>query len=154
MSRYAAQTKTTSDRSRAEIEKTLVRYGADGFSYGWDGTAAIIAFRMDGRMVRFQITMPDINDDEFQLTDTGRERSQPAIEKAWEQAGRQRWRALALVVKAKLEAVESDITTFDEEFMAHLVLPNGQTVGQYTLPQLEEVRLKGKKMPNLLPGVK
>lgn len=30
MSRYAANTEVSSDKSRAEIEKTLIRYGADG----------------------------------------------------------------------------------------------------------------------------
>lgn len=33
---YAAATDVSSDRTRAEIEKTLLRYGAERFSYGWD----------------------------------------------------------------------------------------------------------------------
>ena len=35
----------------------------------------------------------------------------------WEQACRQRWRALALVIKAKLEAIDAEISTFEEEFL-------------------------------------
>lgn len=66
------------------------------------------------------------------MTPTGRRtRSDDAAEKAWEQATRQRWRALHLVVKAKLEAVESGITVFDDEFLAHIVLPDGGTVGRW-----------------------
>jgi len=154
MGRYAEKTSVGSDRSRAEIEKTLVRYGADGFGYGWDGIKAVVTFRKDGIMVRFTLNMPDINSDKFQLTEKGSLRSEEAARKSWEQAQRQRWRALALVVKAKLEAVESGITTFEEEFMAHILLPTGETVGEYTLPQIEQIRAGGKKMPKLLPGVK
>ena len=67
-------------------------------------------------------------------------------------ACRQTWRALALVVKAKLEAVDAGITVFEEEFLAHIVLPDGRTVGQFTLPQVESAYLTGK-MPKLLPGL-
>jgi len=51
---------------------------------------------------------------------------------------RRRWRALVLVVKGKLEAVESEIVTFEEEFLAHLVLPNGQTVGSEVRPMVAQ----------------
>ena len=154
MSRYAPQTDVSAGRSREELERTLVRYGADGFGYGWDGLKAVITFRFEGIMVRFTIKMPDLKSDEFQLTDTGKSRKSEAAVKSWEQAQRQRWRALNLVVKAKLEAVDSEITTFQEEFLAHILLPSGETVGDYTLPQLEQVRMGGRKMPKLLPGVK
>lgn len=36
MSRYAENTSVSSDRSRAEIEQILARYGAEQFMYGWD----------------------------------------------------------------------------------------------------------------------
>lgn len=58
MARYAADTSVAADRSRAEIEKTLIRYGADGFGYGWEGDRAVVTFRMGGRMVRFMLSMP------------------------------------------------------------------------------------------------
>ena len=41
------------------------------------------------------------------------------------QACRQRWRALLLIIRAKLEAVESGITTLESEFLANIVLPDG-----------------------------
>ena len=53
---------------------------------------------------------------------------------------RQRWRALALCIKAKLEAVECGITSFEEEFLAHVVMPNGQTFGKLALAQIERRR--------------
>jgi len=38
VSRYAEGTSVPADRSRAEIERTLTRYGADQFAYGWRAT--------------------------------------------------------------------------------------------------------------------
>ena len=149
MSRYAAQTQVTSDKSRAEIERTLTRYGADQFMYGWESGGAMIAFRMHGRHIRFYLPMPSI--DEFSRTPTGKTRSTSAAQDQLEQAMRQRWRALALVIKAKLEAVESGITVFEDEFMAHIQLPNGQTVGQWMRPQIESAYSSGD-MPPLLPA--
>lgn len=63
------------------------------------------------------------------------ERTAAAATKEYEQAGRQRWRALALVIKAKLEAVGTGIVTFEEEFLAHIVLPSGRTVTQDVTPR-------------------
>ena len=53
------------------------------------------------------------------------------------------------MIKAKLEAVESGISVFEEEFLAHLVMPDGKTVGQSILPQVEAAYQTGK-MPSLL----
>lgn len=151
MSRYAENTSVTSEKSRAEIEKTLERYGADQFMYGWDQEAAVVGFRMQNRMVRFVLPMPSRADPQFTRTPArGYARTPEQVHAAWEQACRQRWRALALVVKAKLEAVESGITTFEDEFMAHIMLPSGETVGQWMKPQIELAYNSGT-MPSLLP---
>lgn len=151
MSRYAANTDVTSDRSRNEIEHTLTRYGADQFFYGWQDRAATIGFRMHDRRVQFVLPLPDRNDDEFRLTPSkGYLRSDKDAAAAYEQAVRQKWRALSLVVKAKLEAVESGITSFEEEFLAHIILPDGSRVGQYMLPQVAKAYATGE-MPPLLP---
>lgn len=128
--RYAADTSVTADRSRAEIERTLVRYGARSFMYGWEDGRAVLGFVVGGRNVRFILPLPDRTSPEFTRTPSKRQaRTESAAEAAFEQAVRQRWRALALVIKAKLEAVEAGIVTFDDEFLAHLVLPSGSTVG-------------------------
>lgn len=109
--RYAEGTEVPSDRSRSEIERTLRRYGATAFAYAWEGDSAQIAFRLSSLHIRFRLPLPDPDSREFTLTPTGRQRTASAAEDAWEQAVRQRWRALALVIKAKLEAVESGIST-------------------------------------------
>lgn len=153
MSRYAENTEVTSDKSRMEIERTLVRYGADQFMYGWQDTSAVIAFRKDGRHIRFVLPLPSREDPEFCEYKQGSvtfRRVETEIQKRYEQAVRQRWRALALVVKAKLEAVESGISLFEDEFMANIVLPDGKLVGDWMRPQIEQVYLSGK-MPENLP---
>lgn len=153
MTRYAESTTVSSDRSRAEIEKTLSRYGADGFLYGWFGQRAQVGFEMKGRRIRIELPLPDKNADEFQLTPSKKwSRTPDQIEQAYEQAVKQRWRALALVIKAKLEAVETGITTFEEEFLAHIVLPSGATTGAFLIPQIEQA-YRTQQMPALLPGV-
>lgn len=149
MSRYAANTSVTADKSRDEIEATLMRYGADMFGYVRDGEKAAIQFRCHGRMVRFTVTMPDRHDPEFTETPTGRERKADAAFKEWQQACRQRWRALALVVKAKLEAVESGVAEFEEEFLPYTMLPDGRTVSEFMLPQIERAYELGE-MPSML----
>jgi hypothetical protein len=152
MSRYAENTTVGSDRSRAEIEKTLARYGADQFMYGWGIGEAVIAFRADGRNVKFVLPMPDRNSREFTHTPArGNRRTDAQIEAEFEQAVRQRWRALALVIKAKLEAVEAGITVFEDEFLAHILLPDGSTIGEWARPQIDAVYSSGK-MPELMPG--
>ncbi len=150
MTRYAENTNVSVEKSKAEIERTLQRYGADQFVSGWDQTRALIGFTMEGKQVKFVLPMPSRYDDEFMYTETGRARSEAQAFKAWEQGCRQRWRALSIVIKAKLEAVESGITIFEEEFLAHLVLPNGQTAGENMIPQIAKAYETGE-MPKLLP---
>ena len=148
---YAEQTSVSAEKSRAEIESTLVKYGADGFMYGWNGPTAVVRFRMDDRFVEFRIEMPDRDSDEFKFTPARRNKRSPDDQqKVWEQATRQRWRALSLVIKAKLEAVEAGITEFESEFLAHIVLPDGTTAGMWLRPQLEEAYRTGQ-MPSFLP---
>src|SRR5689334_2029476 len=110
MAKYAQGTQVGSDRSRSEIERTLQRYGATSFAYGWHQTSAIIAFEAKGRRIRFELPLPDRASKAFMRTPTGKPRSSQAAADAYEQAVRQKWRALALAIKAKLEAVESGIS--------------------------------------------
>lgn len=153
MSRFAEKTTVSSESSRMEIERDLRRYGASGFMYGWNESGAVVAFQMLERHVKFVLPLPDPNDKVFRLTPArGTVRSPKQQEEAYEQAVRQRWRALALVIKAKLEAVSSGITCFEDEFMAHIVMPDGKTVSQHVKPGIVSAYASGK-MPALLPDL-
>jgi hypothetical protein len=149
--RYAADTDVSSTRSRDEIERTLVRYGASEFAYGWSSGRAVISFVKEDRQVRFELPLPDRQSNEFLLTPSKKwARSDAEAEKAYEQAVKQRWRALALVVKAKLEAITAGISTFEEEFLSHIVVGD-RTVGQHVLPRLQAAIDSNRPMA-LLPG--
>lgn len=153
MAKYAENTSVTSSRSRDEIERTLTRYGATQFAYAWQEGRALIGFVLAGKQVRLILPLPDREAREFTHTPArGTLRSAQQQEEAYEQAVRQKWRALALVVKAKLEAVEAGISVFEREFFYDLVLPDGRTVGEYVLPQVEESYRTGI-MPPLLPAL-
>lgn len=151
MARYAADTSVSVSASKAEIERILERYGADQFMSGWTAEKAVIGFAMEGRQIRFVLTMPSKADRAFTITATGRARSGEAALKEWEQACRQRWRALALVIKAKLEAVESGISVFEDEFMANIVMPDGQTVSHHARPLIAQAYENPGNMQPLLP---
>jgi hypothetical protein len=152
MGKYASKTSVSSEKSKQEIEKILTRYGAEEFLYGVRPDCAIVAFKMMGRNVRFNLPLPNRHSAEFTSYKRGQwdyERTADAANKLYEQSIRQKWRALALVIKAKLEAVESEITDFEDEFLAHIVLPGGQTMGQIAKPQIQIAYDTGK-MPTLL----
>lgn len=147
---YAAQTSVSSDKSRAEIERTMARYGAQSFAYGWDNGYAMVGFKLNDRQVRFALPLPNRDSVEFTHTPTRRNRRSPSeVEKAYDQAVRQKWRALALVIKAKLEAVEAGIVTFEQEFGMHMVLPDGSTVAERVLPLVEQAYATGTVPPLL-----
>lgn len=137
MSQYAKTTQVTTSRSQEEIRKTLKRYGASAFGFMEADNAAAVEFNARNRRIRFVIGMPDPADREFTRTPTGRDRTTKQAEEHHDQAVRQRWRALALVIKAKLEAVEAGIVSFEAEFLSHTVLPNGSTVADVVGPQVE-----------------
>lgn len=137
MPKYATQTSVSVAKSKAEIEDTLQRYGASGFMSGWLGETAMIAFQVNQRHVKFILPMPDKGSREFTHSEAGRPRKADAVHVAWEQGCRQRWRALALAIKAKLEAVECGIVTFDQEFLAHIVGPDGRPIGESVIPQID-----------------
>ena len=154
---FAAGTVVSVAKSKAEIEDLLTRYGADGFAYMQDAARAAVLFSVLGRRVRFILPIPA--KDEARFTHRKPKASWRSPEKRtelqalaeWDQEHRRLWRSLALVIKAKLEAVRSGIVTFENEFLAHMVMPNGPTVGEGIAPALLEMHERGKQLP-LLPG--
>lgn len=132
MGRYAEHTRVPVERTKVAIEQCLSRYGADSYFAGWDARLSkeVIGFRWQNLTIRITIELEKEPD---------------------AQQRRQRWRALLLVIKAKLEAVSSDISTFEEEFLAWVVTPEGLTIGERLLPQLTAIAESGD-LPRLLPG--
>lgn len=146
--RYAQDTTVSVERSKGEIERILQKYGATEFASGWRSDKAMIQFKMNDRYIRFTLPLPMIDD--FDKTPAGRRhRTSELRVKAWEQACRQRWRALGLSIKAKLESAESGIETFEHAFMGQIIMPDGKTVGEMMTPMIDKAYKSGK-MPNLM----
>lgn len=153
MPRYAETTTVSSESSRAEIERTLRRYSAASFMYGWDRDRAVVGFVLRERQMRFILPMPDPTSRDFTHTPArGYRRTDIERDKAYEQAVKQRWRALNLVIKAKLEAVEAGIVSFESEFGMHMVLPSGRTVAEEIVPAIDDAYLTGTFRPLLAIG--
>jgi hypothetical protein len=156
MPRFAATTTVPVEKSRAEIESVLTKYGATHFGYSTEPGRATIMFICRERKIRFSVALPLITDKEFLYTEHRRHRRTGTEQhKVWEQACRQRWRALLLSIKAKLEAVEAKISEFEEEFLPFIVNPeNGQTVYESLRDQVSQAYLGQQQGPLLLTGPK
>lgn len=141
---FASNTSVPAIRTQAEIRRTLERYGATGFMFGEAGGQALCAFEMKQRRIKFVIELPVYGK-------TKNKKNVVMGQQDCDQRIRTSWRCLLLAIKAKLECAESGISTFEQEFMAHIVMPNGQTIGQAILPQLEHSYKTGE-MPPLLGG--
>jgi len=120
---YAARTQVAPQKTRAEIEAYLSRQGASRIGILTDHKFACVFFDMKERRLRFQLIIKERRS--ATLTD---------------QHMRASWRALLLCIKAKMTSVESGIETFDEAFLAHVVVPDSdKTIYEHmreTLPQI------------------
>ncbi len=151
---YAEGTSVPAEKSRAEIEKVLRVAGAVKFASGWEADRAMIGFQLGARHIRLVLSFPLPTDKKFvnDPRSSWRRRTADQARKAYDQEVRRRWRALLLVIKAKLESVASGIATLEEEFMPWVVLPDGRTVGELMHPEIARAYETGQ-MPTFLPGL-
>lgn len=155
MTKYAERTTVNPAATLAEIQ-TLVedRYKCKDFAFRKSPEQVMVIFDMQDRRVRFTLPLPNPDDRQFKFTDTGRVRTGNSGVEAYQQAVRSKYRALLLTIKAKLESVESGIETFQEAFMAQIVLPGGQTMSEWAVPQIEKAYAGGEMPPLLGSGMR
>jgi len=120
--RYAEGTTTAIETSQMEIHRLLRRYGATEYSVGWSTDGAGLSFVYKGRRCSFTVPKPTAKDVP---------RGSPNGARWLEMEERRRWRCMLLALKAKLEWVTDGLATFDAEFLAHIVTPDGRTVMQH-----------------------
>lgn len=125
---FAERTTVTVEETILEIRKTVARYHGEQFVFGVAEDKIVVGFSKAGRQVRFSVSQDVKNS----------------------QSNRRLARALLLVLKAKLEAVDSGVAMFDDEFLANIVLPDGKLVGQQVKPALIAAYESGVT-PALLP---
>lgn len=123
MAIYAKNTTVPVEKSQSEIRSILLKYKAEGFSCGWDGPLDCVAWRFQGVQYVMKMKRP-----------------------AGEKEQRQRWRALRLVIYAKMEAVTCGISTIEREFMAWAQGADGRTIGEVFEGRMLEWAKQGLKM--------
>jgi hypothetical protein len=159
MPRFAENTTVTVESSQAELVRLIRAHGATQHGMAHDdlsGHARLIV-SIAGRQIRLEVTVPSTRE-VLQLI----ERKPPQGWRGWTdkrraeyvakqraQAERQRWRALVLITKAKLEVVADGLSSIEREFLADLLLPDGSTVGDETAPAIARAYESGVK-PKLL----
>lgn len=156
--KFAQNTTVSAARSRLEIEETVNRYSGPNaeFTYGQGAGKAAIQFSMKGRRVRFTVNLPTIEEAKIGAKrKNGRIGPTEAQKNAWcESETRRLWRSLTLCIKAKLEAVSSNIggdETFDREFLGYIVVNNGNTLYE-ELRHIDHGSEGGLKLLPALPG--
>jgi hypothetical protein len=151
---YAKTTRVSIDDTKHQIEKLLAQQGASRFGYATSASEAEVTFTLRNRFVRYRLLLPDPGDKAFTYTSSRRFRRTPEEAKRLHaQAVKARWRALHLVIKAKLEAIAAGIATFEEEFLAYTILPNGRTVAEHALPQIAKAYEIGTMAPLAAPAL-
>jgi len=112
---YAKGTTVSVEKTQGQIQRIVKQHGATMYTAGWlAGGRSAVEFMIRGRRIRW--TVPEA---------PNKARLSQAAGEAEE---RRRWRCLLLGIKAKLEFVETGISEFDEEFLAHIVTDSGATV--------------------------
>lgn len=149
MARYAAGTEVPVSRTESQIRALLLRSGATHYAYGEEPTRAMIQFALKGRHYRFEVTRPTAEQIAHLFTNNPNGNDwRPRIDAEW----RRRWRARLLWVKAMLEFDDREPGAFETAMLAHLVLPDGQTLGSWATPQIAAVYERGGMPPLLGSG--
>ena len=152
---YAQHTKVGINQSKAEIERLIMKHGADNLASFSSKDKNIIAFEYKNKRIIFHLPLPTRGDKSFYVTASGRRRlNEAAATEAWEQACRSKWRALFLTIKAKLESIEAGIETFEEAFLAHIMTPDGHKFADVAIPQIESAYSDGRPVAPLLSDLR
>lgn len=124
---FAEGTTVPIEKSIAEIVTLVKKAGATSVAQWEEPERFTIQFGLSGRLLRFRVALPDWQD---MPQYNGRHQLLTAVQRkaTADQRARQRARALLLVIKAKLESVSSKVETFEEAFLANVVMSNGETV--------------------------
>lgn len=118
---YAQGTQVDVSKTRGEIDRLLVKHGATQVGIMSDEVEnrAAVLFVMKGAKFRIEIPLPTAKDVAWSRRRVN-----------LDQLRRERWRAVLLLLKSKLEIVRLGVVSLEHEFMADMVLPNGGTVAE------------------------
>jgi hypothetical protein len=154
---YAEGTSVSVAKSRMELDQLLQKSGAAqrGFADDDSRGLAVIWFTLKERQYRLEVPLPKMTDDAVKYVwrrGSKYLRGADQARAAHEQLCRTRWRAIVLLIKAKLEAIEIGLSTPEREFLADLLLPDGRRLHQALTPQIAETYATGAPPPLLGTG--
>jgi hypothetical protein len=126
---YADRTTVPFVKTVGEMMAMLRKAGALQVGQMEEQNRLTVMFAMADRHVRFRVTWQDSP-----------------------QSQRQRARALLLVIKAKLESVASEVETFEQAFLANIVMADGKTVHERVAGDMALEYKSGKPSMFLIAG--
>lgn len=148
---YAEGTTVPVEKSIGEIVGLVKKAGAQRVAQYEEPERFTVQFELGNRQVRFRVALPSV--DEMPKFDGRRATLTNAQRLAKrDQAHRQRARALLLVIKAKLESVESGVETFEQAFLPNVVMADGSTVYERIAEPIALEYTTGRPTTMLLAG--
>lgn len=157
--KHAEGTGVSVNSSRNAIIKMLEEHGCEKAAIGWDPNGVVVMFETpswaqqihhatttgvgDVRRVRFVLSIPSEDDAAFRSKTYYRSAKNNAAsrKKKYEAEVRRIWRSFSILLAHKLEMVASGVTTYEEEFLAHILLPDTNTVHEWLRTQLQTAYL-------------
>lgn len=130
--RYAARTEVPISRSQDQVKVELRKVGADQIGVMESSTQAFVVFLV--RDVRYRITTAPFK---------------AAKGQDIEQEQRRQWRAILLLVKAKVVSIMEGISTVEREFLADAIMPDGSTWADHA-PRMIAAAYKEGGAPRLM----
>ncbi len=146
------------EKSQADIRRMLKAHGCGSFEFGEAAingqTWAAVGFRKGVRAVRIKV--PHKTPDPHELRKKAQraksqERRIAIVSEAEEQEAKRIWRVIAWNLKARMEAVQEGVETFEEAFLAHLLDERTGETFYETLARSGRIDL-GEPLLALLPG--
>jgi hypothetical protein len=126
------------ERSQSEIRKLLAKHGCGRFAFGEERDDigqrwAAISFTYGGHAVRMRVPLKLVDERSVKAKAERayRKTADEIRDEMYEQEEKRIWRVLSWNLKARMVAVEENVETFEEAFLAHLVdQQTGRTIYQ------------------------
>lgn len=147
---YAKGTSVPAHKTQGEIRQLVSRHGCAEYAIMERADLARVQFKSHGRLVRFDLPMPDMTAKRFTLDAYSRRLPPQRAAEKWDDEVKRLWRCLLLAIKSKFEVVATGMAVFEQEFLAHIVMPDGKTVGEHVQPAIADSYATGQ-VKGLLP---
>lgn len=151
---YASKTEVPVEKTEQDIKTMLKKFGADQIVTQWSEDKSIIGFRVQNLVIKITLYLPTADDPEVTFGPSGRRKSAEEARGALNQLHRSYWRSMLLIIKAKIEAIEKNVSTVEREFYPDVVLPGGLTMAEYIGPHIGQIRAGAPVSSLMLEGPK